>query len=44
MKNLNNEIYVNIFGEFILSNEDMICVRGGNAEEGPKPTSPPIII
>ncbi len=44
MKNLNNEINGNIFAEFILSNEEMICVRGGAEEEGPKPTPPPIII
>lgn len=43
MKNLNPEI----FAEFILSNEEMINVRGGNGvavmpETGP--TRPPVII
>lgn len=46
MKNLNSEAYKSIFAEFSLSNEEMICVRGGTIDEDPivKPTVPPIII
>jgi hypothetical protein len=43
MKNLNSEIYGNIFDKFILSNEEMICVRGGDAEDDPKIVTPPIV-
>jgi hypothetical protein len=42
MKNLKNEIYANNFAEFILTNEEMICVRGGDAEDGPKTVEPPV--
>ena len=43
MKNLNSEIYANIFDKFILSDAEMICVRGGDAEDEPKTSNPPII-
>lgn len=44
MKNLNTETYGNIYAEFILSNEEMICVRGGDPDEGPKSLIPPIVV
>jgi hypothetical protein len=42
MKNIITEFNGNIFAEFILSNEEMICVRGGDIDEGEKPPVPPI--
>ncbi|MCX6327643.1 MAG: hypothetical protein NT144_13485 [Bacteroidia bacterium] len=46
MKTLNFESTKNIFNEFALSNEEMIYVRGGDAEGDPiiLPPEPPIII
>ncbi len=46
MKNMNPEVYKSLFAEFILSNEEMICVRGGTMDEDPvvKPNIPPVIL
>lgn len=46
MKNQNTELYTSIFAGFTLSNEEMICVRGGTIDEDPtiKPGTPPVII
>jgi hypothetical protein len=44
MKNLNPELTINLFSEFALSNEEMICVRGGEGEPISIPTPPPIRI
>jgi hypothetical protein len=42
MKNILSEVNGNIFAEFILSNEEMNCVRGG--EDDPKTNDPTIKI
>ncbi len=46
MKTLKPELTKDTFNEFLLSNEEMIYVRGGEAEGEPvaKPTLPPIIL
>jgi hypothetical protein len=44
MKTQNFELTIDIFNEFELSNEEMIYVRGGEAEPIIKPTTPPIRI
>jgi hypothetical protein len=44
MNKVNIEVSKNIFTDFILSNEEMICVRGGDADEGPKTAVPPIAL
>jgi len=44
MKNANTEICKNMLSEYILSNEEMICVRGGDAEDDPKIIVPPIVV
>ena len=43
MKNQNSIMSAEIFEQFILSNEEMICVRGGDDGSG-RPTDPPIKI
>jgi hypothetical protein len=43
MKKLNEELYGNIFDKFILSNEEMICVRGGDADGDSKVIVPPVV-
>jgi len=44
MKTLNIEIMTEIYKEFLLSDEEMICVRGGSAEGDPiiLPNPPPV--
>jgi hypothetical protein len=44
MKTLNFELTSDIFNEFALSNEEMIYVRGGEADPIVKTTNPPIKI
>jgi hypothetical protein len=44
MKTLNFDITKNLFDEFVLSNEEMINVRGGELEPIPTPTRPPVKI
>jgi len=44
MKTLNSELNLDIFCDFTLSNEEMITVRGGDADPIVKPTMPPIVI
>jgi hypothetical protein len=44
MKTLNFESTKSIFDEFVLTNEEMITVRGGDREPSPYPTTPPIKI
>ena len=46
MKTLTLEVAKDIFNAFTLSNEEMICVRGGEATEDPTllPNKPPVII
>jgi len=44
MKTLKPELAKDIFSDFLLSSEEMICVRGGDAEGDPitLPTNPPV--
>jgi hypothetical protein len=44
MKTLNSKLTKDIFTEFVLSNEEMICVRGGDNEGTIKTVMPPIVI
>jgi len=44
MKTLNLELTNGIFEDFALSTEEMIYVRGGEADPIPRPTPPPVII
>ena len=44
MKTLNFDLTSDIFSEFELSNEEMIYVRGGQADPIIKTSIPPIII
>ena len=44
MKTLNFESTKNIFNDFILSNDEMIYVRGGKDEGDVLPPEPPIKI
>jgi hypothetical protein len=44
MKTLNLELAIDIFNEFKLSNEEMICVRGGEDDPIVKTAVPPVII
>ncbi|MBW6500669.1 MAG: hypothetical protein K0B05_04670 [Bacteroidales bacterium] len=46
MKTLNLEVVKDILREFILSDEEMICVRGGNKDGDPivMPNPPPVKI
>ena len=44
MKNQNSIKLDELFGQFILSNEEMICVRGGDDGTGTKPPELPVKI
>lgn len=44
MKALNFESTKSIFDEFVLTNEEMITVRGGDKDPNPIPSTPPIKI
>jgi hypothetical protein len=44
MKTLNSTLTKETFTAFVLSNEEMICVRGGENDPILKPTQPPVII
>lgn len=44
MKTLNFDLTKSIFDEFVLSNEEMINVKGGDIDPIPMPTAPPIKI
>ena len=44
MKTLNFELASDIFNEFLLSNEEMINVRGGESEPITLPNPPPVRI
>lgn len=44
MKTLNSKLEKDIFSEFVLSTDEMICVRGGELDPIMKQTVPPIII
>jgi hypothetical protein len=44
MKTLNSKLTKDIFTEFALSNEEMIYVRGGEADPIIKPIIPPVVI
>lgn len=45
MKNLNFDLTTEMLNDFVLSTEEMICVRGGDGVE-PKtlPVNPPVIL
>jgi len=43
MKTLNFEIVRDIFNEFVLTNDEMICVRGGDGAEPIVLPNPPTI-
>jgi hypothetical protein len=42
MKTLNFELTRDLLNEFALSNEEMICVRGGDSDPVILPTPPPV--
>jgi hypothetical protein len=44
MKTLSSKLIKDIFTEFALSNEEMICIRGGDGDVIIKTTMPPVII
>jgi len=44
MKTMNSKLTKDMFTEFALSNEEMICIRGGDGDVIIKSTMPPIII
>ncbi len=44
METLNLKDTRNIFDEFVLSNEEMIHVRGGDGDPGMPPVPPPVKI
>jgi hypothetical protein len=44
MKTMNSKLIKDIFTEFALSNEEMICIRGGDGDVIIKTTMPPVII
>jgi len=44
MKTLNPELEKDIFNEYTLSNDEMICVRGGESDPIINPNLPPIKI
>ena len=44
MKTLNFELTKGIFEEFVLTNDEMINVRGGEIDPTPTPSKPPIKI
>jgi hypothetical protein len=44
MKTLNSKLTKDIFTEFALSNEEMIYVRGGEADPIIKSIIPPVVI
>ena len=44
MKTLNFELTKGMFDEFVLTNDEMINVRGGDIEPTPMPTLPPVKI
>jgi hypothetical protein len=44
MKTLNFELTKDIFDEFVLTNDEMINVRGGELDPIPTPSKPPIKI
>ena len=43
MKNLNQEINFETFKEFLLTDEEMINVKGGGGENDKGTTTPPVI-
>ncbi len=44
MKTQNLQESKNLFDEFVLSNEEMIKVRGGDGDPGQLPPTPPVKI
>ncbi len=44
MKTLNFEFTEDLLNEFALTNDEMICVRGGEGEPASLPSIPPIKI
>jgi hypothetical protein len=44
MKTINSNLTKDILTEFALSNEEMICIRGGDGDVIIKSTMPPVII
>ena len=44
MKTLEIEVAIDIFNEYELSNEEMICVRGGEGDPIIKTSAPPVRI
>jgi hypothetical protein len=44
MKTLKIEVAIDIFNEYELSNEEMICVRGGEGDPIIKTSVPPVRI
>ena len=44
MKNLKMITATDVWNEFLLSNEEMICIHGGDDDPVVKPVKPPILI
>jgi hypothetical protein len=44
LKNLESKSVNDMFNDFLLSNEEMTCVRGGNEDNPTLPNIPPVII
>jgi hypothetical protein len=44
MKTINSKLTNDIFTEFALSTEDMVCVRGGDNDPIIKTVMPPVIL
>jgi hypothetical protein len=44
MKNLKTISVTDMWSEFLLTNEEMICIHGGDNDPIVKPQGPPIII
>ena len=43
MKNLNQEINFETFKDFLLSDEEMINVKGGSGDDNKGTTTPPVV-
>jgi hypothetical protein len=44
IESLNAALASENLNEFVLSNEEMTCIRGGDAEGNGKPCVPPVLI
>lgn len=44
MKNLNANLMIDILSDYMLSNEEMICIHGGEGDAIIKTILPPVVI